>query len=139
MALRGGVYELAAACGAGVARLPGRADCGEPDQAVETDFGLESFNLRDFWATGAALTATMLAYNLMSLFCQSLMRGSVQSTVATLRHQVFAAAAWYGHTNGSRADAYTVAMPRQRRARVAGLWSAALDPPRIHDSVLNSS
>ena len=30
------------------------------------DFGLDSFALREFWATEAALGVTMLAYNLMS-------------------------------------------------------------------------
>ena len=68
----------------------GRADCENRIKELKADFGLESFNLRDFWATEAALTATMLAYNLMSLFRQSIMRTSVQPTMATLRHQVFA-------------------------------------------------
>ena len=109
----------------------GRADCENRIKELKADFGLESFNLRDFWAIEAALTATMLAYNLMSLFRQSIMRASVQPTMATLRHQVFAAPAWCGDKNGPRADQYTVAMPRQRRAWFSGLWSAALDPPRI--------
>ncbi len=94
---------------------------------------MDSFNLRNFWATEAALTATMPAYNLTSLFRQSTMRTSVQPTMATLRHQVFAAPAWCGDKNGPRADHYTVAMPRQRRAWFTGLWSSALDPPRIPD------
>ena len=109
----------------------GRADCENRIKELKADFGLDSFNLRDFWATEAALTATMLAYNLMSLFRQSIMRTSVQPTMATLRHQVFAAPAWCGDKNGPRADQYTVAMPRQRRAWFSGLWSAAIDPPRI--------
>ena len=117
----------------------GRADCENRIKELKADFGLESFNLRDFWATGAALTATMLAYNLMSLFRQSIMRASVQRTMAALRHQVFAAPAWCADKNGSRADQYTVATPRQRRAWFAGLWSAALDPPRIPDLARNTS
>ena len=123
----------------------GRADCENRIKELKADFGLESFNLRDFWATEAALTATMLAYNLMSLFRQSIMRTSVQPTMATLRHQVFAAPAWCGDKNGPRTDHYTVAMPRsprpprQRRAWFSGLWSAALDPPRIPDLARNTS
>ena len=109
----------------------GRADGENRIKELKADFGLENFNLRDFWATGAALTATMLAYNLMSLFRQSIMRTSVQPTMATLRHQVFAAPAWCGDKNGPRADQYPLAMPRQRRAWFSGLWSAAIDPPRI--------
>jgi len=53
--------------------------------------------------------------------------------MATLRYQVFAAPAWCGDKNGPRSDQYTVAMPRQRRAWFSGLWSAALDAPRIPD------
>ena len=117
----------------------GRADCENRIKELKADFGLQSFNLRNFWATEAALTTTMLAYNLMSLFRQSIMRTSVQPTMATLRHQVFAAAAWCGNENGSRADRYTVALPRQRRAWFSGLWSAALDPPRIPDLETNIS
>lgn len=66
----------------------GRADCENRIKELNADFRLESFNLRDFWATEAALTATMRAYNPLSLFRQSVMRGAVQSTMATLRHQV---------------------------------------------------
>lgn len=117
----------------------GRADCENRIKELKADFGLESFNLRQFWATEAALTATMLAYNLMSLFRQSLMRGSVQSTMATLRHQVFAVPAWGGTPNDPGANAYTLAMPRQRRAWFAGLWSDSIDPPRLPLSMFNSS
>jgi hypothetical protein len=117
----------------------GRADCENRIKELKADFGLESFNLRDFWATEAALTTTMLAYNLMSLFRQSLMRASVQATMATLRHQVFAAPAWCADESGPRADQYTVALPRQRRAWFSGLWSAALDPPGIPNLEPNTS
>ena len=117
----------------------GRADCENRIKELKADFGLDSFNLRDFWATEAALTAAMLAYNLMSLFRQSVMRTSVQPTMATLRHRVIAAPAWCADENGPRADQYTVAMPRQRRAWFAGLWSAALDPPRMPDFAINTS
>lgn len=117
----------------------GRADCENRIKELKADFGLESFNLRDFWATEAALTATMLAYNLMSLFRQSVMRSAVQSTMATLRHQVFATPAWCGAPGDRHANAYTLALPRQRRAWFAGLWSDALKAPRLPDSMLNSS
>ena len=44
------------------------------NKELKADFGLEAFNLRDFWATEAALGFTMLAYNLMSLFRQAVLR-----------------------------------------------------------------
>jgi hypothetical protein len=79
-----------------VEQLPGRADCENRIKELNAGFGLESFNLREFWATEVALTATMLAYNVMSLFRQSVLRGAAQSTMATLRHQVFATPEWCG-------------------------------------------
>ena len=43
----------------------GRADCENRIKELKADFGLDSFVLRDFWATEAALGVTMLAYNLI--------------------------------------------------------------------------
>ena len=42
-----------------------------------------------FYVTEATLGFAMLAYNLMSLFRQAMLRGSVQHTLATLHHKVF--------------------------------------------------
>ena len=41
-----------------------RADCENRIKELKADFGLDSFVLRDFWATEAALGVTMLSYNL---------------------------------------------------------------------------
>ena len=46
----------------------GRADCENRFKELKADFGLDSFVLRDFWATEATLGVSMLAYNLMSVF-----------------------------------------------------------------------
>lgn len=53
--------------------------------------------LDDFWATKAALNTALLAYNLMSLFRQAVLRASVlesggkdvQHTLKTLRYKLF--------------------------------------------------
>ena len=48
----------------GVWRLyRGRTDCENRIKELKADFGLDSFVLRDFWATEAALGVMMLAYN----------------------------------------------------------------------------
>jgi hypothetical protein len=39
----------------------GRADCENRIKELKADFGLDSFVLRDFWATEAALGVTMLS------------------------------------------------------------------------------
>ena len=63
---------------------------------LKADFGLDAFNMRDFWATEAALGLAMLTYNLMSLFRQAVLRSRVQHTLSTLHGLVLAiGGAWH--------------------------------------------
>lgn len=55
----------------------GRADCENRNKELEADFGLDAFNMRDFWATEAAPGFAMLAHNLMGVFRQAVMRSGV--------------------------------------------------------------
>ena len=55
----------------------GRADCENRIKELKYDFAADSFNMKDFWATEAALNVVMLAYNLMSLFRQVLLNTSI--------------------------------------------------------------
>ena len=73
----------------------GRANCENRIKELKADFGLDSFNVNDFYATEAALGFAMLAYNLMSLFRQAMLRGSVQHILATLHHKVFYVGAFW--------------------------------------------
>lgn len=101
----------------------GRADCENRIKELKADFGLDSFNVNDFYATEAALGFAMLAYNLMSLFRQAVLRGSVQHTLATLHHKVFAVGAfWHKDTDKRQLN---LAVSRQRRAWFEGLWANA--------------
>ncbi len=110
----------------------GRADCENRIKELKADFGLDSFSLNDFYATEAALGFAMLAYNLMSLFRQAVMRAKVQPTLLTLHHQVFAVdTSW--HKNASR-NQLLLSVPRRRRAWFAGLWANAGQSPTIPDS-----
>jgi len=59
-------------------------------------FGLDAFKMRDFRATEAALGFAMLAYNLISLLRQAVLRSRVQNTLSTLHGLVLAiGAAWH--------------------------------------------
>jgi len=60
-----------------------RADCENRIKELKADFGLDSFNMAQFWATEAALGMAMLAYKVMSLFRQAVMRSEVHHTLAT--------------------------------------------------------
>lgn len=107
----------------------GRADCENRIKELKTDFGLDSFALNDFWATEAALGFAMLAYNLMSLFRQAVLRTKVQHTLSTLHGQVLAiGASW--HRDDER-NTLILSVPRRRRIWFEGLWSNAGQQPVI--------
>ena len=107
----------------------GRADCENRIKELKADFGLDSFVLRDFWATEAALGVSMLAYNLMSVFRHTVMRQRVHHTLATLHHKVLAMGAFWENPK-VKPDMPTLrlAVARQRRHWFEGLWANAGEP-----------
>jgi hypothetical protein len=107
----------------------GRADCENRIKELKADFGLDAFNTQEFWATEAALGFAMLAYNLMSLFRQAVLRSRVQPTLSTLHGLVLAiGGSWHRDASQSR---LMLSVPRRKRAWFAGLWANASDPPVI--------
>ena len=109
----------------------GRADCENRIKELKYDFAADSFNMKDFWATEAALNSVMLAYNLMSLLRQVLLKTSavkhssndVQHTLKTLRYKLFAKAAYI--TTESRKPILNMALAMQQRTWMQGLWDGA--------------
>jgi len=107
----------------------GRADCENRIKELKADFGLDAFNLRDFWATEAALGFATLAYNLMSLFRQAVMRSRVQHTLSTLHGLVLTVGgAWHKDATQNR---LVLSVSRRKRAWFSGLWANAAAPPVI--------
>lgn len=107
----------------------GRADCENRIKELKADFGLDAFNMRDFWATEAALGFAMLAYNLMSLFRQAVLRSRIQHTLSTLHGLVLAIGASWHQDAGQRR--LMLSVPRRKRAWFSGLWANASAPPVI--------
>jgi len=109
----------------------GRADCENRIKELKYDFAADSFNLHQFWATEAALNTVMLAYNLMSLLRQVLLKTSnikhssntVQHTLQTLRYKLFAKPAYL--TTEGRKPILNLAIAMQQRAWIQGLWDAS--------------
>ena len=108
----------------------GRADCENRIKELKYDFAAGSLNLRDFWATEAALHTVMLAFNLMSLFRQVLLKQTIrkdgadkpiQHTLSTLRHQLFAQPAFITHEG--RRPLLKLATAMQKREWISGLWN----------------
>ncbi len=106
----------------------GRADAENRIKELKADFGLDAFNMRKFWATEAALSFAMLAYNLMSLFRQAVMRTPVKHTLSTLHGMVLAVGgAWKG---GAGNNHLLLSVPRRKRAWFCGLLTNASGLPR---------
>jgi hypothetical protein len=109
----------------------GRADGENRIKELKYDFAADSFHLHQFWATEAALNTVMLAYNLMSLLRQVLLKTSnvkhssntVQQTLQTLRYQLFAKPAYL--TTESRKPILNLVIAMQQRAWIQGLWDAS--------------
>lgn len=71
-----------------------RADAENRIKELKYDFGLDSFCMNKFWATEAAFRTIMIAYNLMSLFRQVVLKSKSQATLSTLRFKCFALGSW---------------------------------------------
>ena len=122
----------------------GRADCENRIKELKYDFGIDSFNAQNFWATEAALQMAMMAYNLMSLFRQAVLKQitatgkNVQRSLATLRHQLFAQAGYI--TQENKSPTLKLATAKLRREWFTGLWDQAksfdlpVKYPPIHPS-----
>ena len=110
----------------------GRANCENRIKELKYDFAADSFNMKDFWATEAALNTVMLAYNLMSLFRQALLKSVVvkkgspepiQHTLQTLRLKLFARPAYT--TTQARRPILNLVMAMKQRQWMQGLWDQA--------------
>jgi hypothetical protein len=69
-----------------------RGDAESRIKELKYDFGIEGFHLKNFWGTEAAFRFAIVAYNLMSLFRQLVLKAANQPTLATLRVKCFALA-----------------------------------------------
>jgi hypothetical protein len=72
----------------------GRANAENRIKELKYDFGFDSFNMNNFFATEAALNYAMLAYNIMSLFRQHIINSKTQQRLSTLRFKTFAIGAY---------------------------------------------
>lgn len=98
----------------------GRGDAENRIKELKYDFGFDSFNMRDFFGTEAALIFTMLAYNLMSLFRKFIINSKTQQRLSTLRYKIFSIGAYFDKDG----DRYILklALSYKRREWFSGLW-----------------
>ena len=99
----------------------GRGDAENRIKELKYDFGFDSYNLKSFYATEAALTFAMIAYNLMALFRTFVLQEKTQKTLATLRYRNFAIGAYFEKINDKLV--LKIALSKKRRAWFSGLWN----------------
>lgn len=101
-----------------------RADAENRIKEVKEDFGVASFNVQEFYATEATLNFVMMAYNLMSLFRQVILRqSSVQPQLKTLRYKVFSIGSFI--TKHGNDHILKLALVMKRRHWFDGLWATS--------------
>ena len=101
----------------------GRGDAENRIKELKYDFGFDSFNIKDFFATEAALIFVMIAYNLMSLFRMFILQEKTQKTLSTLRYRTFAIGAYFEKINNNLV--LKIALNKKRRAWFSGLWNSS--------------
>jgi hypothetical protein len=75
-----------------------------------------------FWATEAAFRMALCAYNLMSLFRQSVLGKASKHTLSTLRVQCFAIGASLGHSGHKRMLRLGLPRPEGNGLKVYSVW-----------------
>jgi len=91
-----------------------RADSENRIKEIKYDFGAESFVVKNFWATEAVLNFSMMAYNIMSLFRQAILRTKSQPFLKTIRHQVFAIAAYFDEKQNTKVLKLSLSIKRSK-------------------------
>jgi len=99
----------------------GRADSENRIEELKNDFGLSGFCLDSFYGTEAAFRTVLVAYNLMSLFRQVLLRAPKAVKLSTMRFYCFAIGSWVGRD--ARKKVLRLSLPVKRRAWFEGLFA----------------
>lgn len=102
-----------------------RGDAENRIKELKQDFGAESFNLKEFFPTEAALMFAMIAYNLMSIFRIFVLQEKTQKTLSTLRYRTFAIGAYFEKVNDKLK--LKIALTKKRRKWFESLWDYPLD------------
>lgn len=103
----------------------GRGDCENRIKELKYDFALEGFNLKNFFATEAALRFVNLAYNIISLFRQVSSGKPKHQRLQTLRINCYAVGAWM--TKKGNSKVLKMAVPIKKRKWMDGIFAKVDD------------
>ncbi len=99
----------------------GRGDCENRIKELKYDFALEGFNMKDFFATEAALRFVNLAYNIISLFRQVSSEKPNNQRLQTIRLNCYAVGAWM--TKKGNSNVLKMAVPIKKRKWMDGIFA----------------
>jgi hypothetical protein len=99
----------------------GRADCENRIKEIKEDFGFDNFNMQDFAATEAALNFVVVAYNIMSLFKQAVLRSDTLHQLKTLRYKIFAIGGYI--TRSGNQKLLNLSLSMRKRKWIEGIWN----------------
>ncbi len=98
----------------------GRADCENRIKELKQDFGFDSFNMNDFAATEAALNFVIVAYNIMNLFRQAVLKSDQLHQLKTYRYKIFAIGGYI--TKNGNQKLLRLSLNMKRRKWIKGIW-----------------
>jgi hypothetical protein len=98
----------------------GRANAENRIKELKYDFGFDSFNMDEFFATEAALNFAVLAYNLMSLFKHAIIQGDKFNMLSTLRFKLFNISSFIIKKGNSKI--LKLSLSPNRRQWFLGIW-----------------
>lgn len=98
-----------------------RADSENRIKELKYDFGMNGFCLNKFYGTEAAFRMVLIAYNLLSLFRQVILKEPIQQHLSTIRFKCFALGSWI--TKKGRKEVLKLSVVPKRRIWLDGLFS----------------
>lgn len=112
----------------------GRANAENQIKELKYDFGLDKMNVRGFDATEASMNFIMVAYNLMSLFKQVIVKDKIKPTLKTLRFTTINVGSYIVQNGRNRILKMSVHM--NRRNWITRLWETidTMNKPYINFS-----
>lgn len=99
----------------------GRADCENRIKELKQDFGFSQFNTNEFAATEAALNFVVVAYNIMSLFKQAVLKSDKLHQLKTLRYKIFSIGGYI--TKSGNQKILNLSLSMRRRKWIEGIWT----------------
>jgi len=97
-----------------------RAEAENRIKELKYDFGFGGLSVKGFYGTEAALSMAIMAYNLMSLFRQVVIRQKQQQRLSTLRYRMFGIGGYMVKEGNARILRLSLSM--KRREWFYGLW-----------------